>query len=196
MNIHAINCANCRQPLPDDMLNRSMSRCRYCGKSVQLNVFPALFRENEQVDVNQLTAEEGESSCFYHEDKKAVTHCEACGRFVCELCHVDLNTKSLCPSCVQSSLKSNKIAELENRRPLHHRMALMFAIIGKPTFMLFIPSIVAVIYAVLAFRQKPPAYSQSRAGPLTAAVVAIVFALGQVLGGAYLWLHIYFSIQS
>ena len=83
MSVDAIKCPKCRQPLPDKFMNAGIRNCTFCGKSVGLRVFPALFRKAEQETPSQIQPDEGESSCFYHENLHATVHCEGCGRFLC-----------------------------------------------------------------------------------------------------------------
>ena len=69
--------------------------------------------------------------------------CDECGRFLCDLCDIELDGKHLCPACFQSGLSSNKLENVETRRTMYDTLALAAAtfpalliwpaIVGAPT---------------------------------------------------------------
>ena len=48
-----------------------------------------------RITVADALLSEGESSCFYHPNKRAVVPCDQCGRFLCTLCRVDFGQRVL-----------------------------------------------------------------------------------------------------
>src|SRR4026207_1126810 len=122
----AILCPACYAPLPPSHFNtRSFEPCPTCPAKVQAAVFPAAFRTMAPGQTGERILVQGESSCFYHEQKKAVVPCDACGRFLCALCDVDLNGKHLCPQCLDTGRQAGSLQELETRRVLYDNAALL-----------------------------------------------------------------------
>lgn len=71
---------------------------------------------------------EDQASCFYHPAKKAVIPCEACGRFLCDLCTITFNHAHLCPACLETGRSKHKYKDLENHRILYDEIALGLAL--------------------------------------------------------------------
>src|SRR5262245_9590695 len=98
-----VTCGKCLKPLPAAVLNSAgPAHCPTCRVPLHALVFPALFRPVARGEIGERLVSEGEASCYYHPQKKAVLPCSRCGRFLCALCDVDLNGEHLCPSCLES----------------------------------------------------------------------------------------------
>src|ERR1041385_7549866 len=124
-----VKCPKCRAVLGAEFFNQTeLQPCPTCESPLQVSVFPALFREEPVVQPQQIIAQ-GEASCFYHAEKKAVVVCDACGRFLCALCDVDFDGQHLCPPCLETGQQKGKIAKLENRRTRHDTTALAMAVL-------------------------------------------------------------------
>ncbi|MDB6021129.1 MAG: hypothetical protein JWQ04_986 [Pedosphaera sp.] len=129
MNTPLVSCTKCRAPLLGDVFNLpELIPCPSCGKPLQVEVFPAMFRRIAPGRDGEAVMEETESSCFYHPQKKAVLPCESCGRFLCALCDCEFNGQHLCPTCLETGRSKGKIKSLENHRTLYDSMALRLAI--------------------------------------------------------------------
>ena len=125
-----ISCPHCQGPLPENNFNTTgLAPCPGCAALIQVQVYPALFRSMKGGRVGETIQTEGEASCFYHSEKRAAATCEACGRFLCSLCDVELENKHLCPPCLESGSKKGKLANLENRRTLYDSAALSMALL-------------------------------------------------------------------
>ena len=125
-----LSCIKCGNPLPTEFLNTGgLTSCPQCGVNQQLEVFPAFFKTPEPSPAGERILVEGESSCFYHPQKKAVVPCEECGRFLCALCDVELEGRHLCPACLESGKKKKTIRNLEDERFLYNRQALLLSIV-------------------------------------------------------------------
>src|SRR5687767_8874789 len=117
MSTSVILCTGCNTSLQSTFLNRhQLSDCPRCGVPLLVEVFPALFRSPSAGQAGEAMLVEEVSSCFYHEQKKAITLCEACGRFLCGLCDLDFGGQHLCPRCLESGRRKGKIKSLENHR--------------------------------------------------------------------------------
>src|SRR6187549_347010 len=105
----SVRCSRCQALLPvASYRNDEMVPCPSCSSALQVYAFPALFRPVEAGKTGDLVIVDGESSCFYHPEKKAVVTCSYCGRFLCALCDVDFNGEHLCPPCIESGKKKGK----------------------------------------------------------------------------------------
>jgi hypothetical protein len=156
MNTSLVACSKCKTLLLDDVFNiGKFGRCPNCNASLQIQVFPALFRQFAPGRQAETVVEESESSCFYHPGKRASLPCDACGRFLCALCDCELNEQHFCPGCLESGRKKGKIKKLENQRTLYDNMALTLAIYPLLIFWLTIVTAPISIYLVIRHWNTP-----------------------------------------
>ncbi|HPC59206.1 MAG TPA: hypothetical protein PKX23_00985 [Verrucomicrobiota bacterium] len=118
-------------------------RCPGCRSEVQAEAFPALDRPLPRGAAGEAVMVPGESACFYHEARKAVAVCDACGRFLCALCDCHLNTSHFCPGCLNAGRQDRRIQELETVRPLYGRQAFVLSLLP-----LFITGLLALFLAL------------------------------------------------
>jgi hypothetical protein len=127
--------------------------CRFCDAELQVEVFPALLRERASTNIGEAILVEGESSCFYHSDRKAVLPCQACGRFMCALCDCDLHGQHFCPTCLDVGKTKGKIKNLENHRTLYDTIALSLTVLPFLTIVFwFLSTITAPLAIFVALR--------------------------------------------
>jgi hypothetical protein len=180
MNIQVAKCSRCTALLPREAFNAvDFLLCPSCRDPIRVDVFPALFKTTTPGQPGETLLVESESSCFYHQQKKAVTLCESCGRFLCALCDVELNDQHLCPSCLETGKKMGKLSNLENYRMLYDNGALGLAIL--PAFLIWPTIVTAPMTLFVAVRYwKAP----SSIIPRTKLrfVIAIALATLQILG--------------
>ena len=125
-----VPCPRCHVPVPDLVFNLGDTvPCPGCNASLQVEVFPALFRKVPEGKAGETILVEGEASCFYHPQKRAVIPCAACGRFLCALCDVELNDEHLCPVCLETGRKKGRLDQLETKRTLYDSAALMLSVL-------------------------------------------------------------------
>jgi hypothetical protein len=105
-----------------------MVPCPACGTELHVDVYPALLRKDAPPRSGERLLVEDEASCFYHPTKKAAVPCALCGRFLCSLCDVEFDGRHLCPSCLESGKKKQRIANLDNYRVLYDNIALALAV--------------------------------------------------------------------
>jgi hypothetical protein len=145
-----IQCPKCKARLLETAFNQpDLLPCPACGSPLQVEVFPALFRRIAPGRDAEAVMVEGESSCFYHPQKKAIVPCDACGRFLCALCDCEVKGRHLCPGCLETGQKRKNLEGLETVRVLHSRQALLLSILP-----LFITGL-AAIYVALRYRKEP-----------------------------------------
>ena len=146
-----VTCSKCRQPLGREVYNTAvLTHCPSCGVTMKASVFPALYQQPDRTDADDAFLVEGDASCFYHPNKKAVVPCSSCGRFLCSLCDVEFDNRHLCPACLESGQKKHKIKNLENQRTLYDNMALSLAIV--PIIFVWLTIITAPIVLILSVK--------------------------------------------
>jgi len=188
MSSVAAACPSCQNSLPGALCNTgAITHCPACDSVIQVEIFPAFFKPVHAGQKAETLLEEGVSSCFYHEQKKAVIPCDACGRFLCALCDLDFNGRHLCPACLQSGKKKGDLPELENRRTIYDSAALSTALLPLlmwPVTLVTAP--LAIYLAVLSFFRPSSLIPRTRGR----AWLALAFGLLQVAG----WVAIFVSM--
>ncbi len=180
MNVNVVTCPSCRNALPKAICNTGeMAFCPSCDTSVQVEVFPAFFQSTLTGAKAETIVETGTSSCFYHENKKAVIHCDTCGRFLCALCDLDIGGAHICPACAEAGRKKGNVAELETNRVMYDSAALVLAIgafLIWPIAVITAPT--AIVLAVLSWRRPGSLVPRTRLRSYIAILVAILQLIG------------------
>jgi hypothetical protein len=191
MNSAAILCSNCYTALPATHCNTNrLVPCPTCQADVEAVVFPAAFRIIPLGQTAERILVDGESSCFYHEQKKAVVPCDLCGRFLCALCDVELDGKHLCPPCLDAGRQKGTLQQLETRRVLYDGSALLMAVAPLIVlyFLTFITAPIAIFLAIYSFFKPNSILGHSPAK----AWAAIIIATLQLAG----WGLLFFGLMS
>jgi len=175
MSTVSIACPKCRVSLdPAVYPPGNYHECSNCAAGLQIETFPALYRPVTPGQTGETILTEGEAGCFYHPNKKAVIPCEACGRFLCALCDIDLNGEHYCPSCVETGRRKGKFAKLESQRFLYDELALTLAAAGLVVCGLSAP--VALFYAIWHWKSPISIVARNR----WRAVAAIILSVLQI----------------
>jgi len=189
-NAQPVACPKCRAVLGVEYFNQPVWRpCPSCTTELRVEVFPAMFRE-EQVTAGERIMAEGEASCFYHPEKRAAVVCDACGRFICALCDVDFNGQHLCPACFEAGRQKGKIAKLQNTRTRHDRIALVLAVAPLLIFYFTLFTAPAALFYAI-WHWKSPGSIVPNWRRLTL-IIAMLFASMEIAGWVTLftWLAI------
>ena len=180
MNSGSVPCPACRRALPAVACNTlEPTSCPWCLGAIQVAVFPALFKPVSATRPAEVILEAGISSCFYHDQKKAVVACEVCGRFLCALCDVEFNEQHLCPNCLQSGQAKGRLLTLETQRVLWDGAALALSLLPLliwPFTLLTAPG--ALACAIYSFFRPSSLVPRNR----LRAYLAIVLSLAQIAG--------------
>ena len=102
--------------------------CPRCRTHLQVSTFPALHRPEAEVSKGEALLVDDESSCFFHESKKASMACEGCGRFICQLCEIELGSKTICPTCLDNQASDSGEGTLKKRLVQYDSLALTVAL--------------------------------------------------------------------
>ena len=186
-----IQCPKCQAWLLEGVFNQpALSPCPACGVALQVEVFPALFRRVNPGQSGEVIMVEGESSCFYHPQKKAVLPCESCGRFLCALCDCELNGQHFCPACLEAGKTKGKIKSLEDRRTLYDSIALSLAVYPMLIFYFTLITAPAALFVAIRYWNAPRSIVHRTR---LRYIVAIVIALLQMAGWGLILFFIFFA---
>jgi hypothetical protein len=142
-----------------------------------VRAFPAMFAE--RVAAAPEAALTGEAACFDHPGKRAVAACQQCGRFVCQLCSVEVNGTVCCPSCVAAGAGQAQAAKADAQRILYDSIALTLPLISLlmwPVTLATAPA--AVVIAISKWKQPLSLVRRNR----WRFVAAILVSLGMLAG--------------
>lgn len=184
--MNAVRCTKCYSALPPDLLAvAGACACPFCRAALELLVFPAIHRRIGPGATAELAVLDGESTCFFHAQKKAAVVCGGCGRFLCALCDVPIGGRHLCPKCVETGQAKRTLTTFEKYRTSYPSLALscaLFPILIWPVTLLTAP---ATVFLVLFTWRKPPSITgRRRRGAM---LLALFLALAQCLGWAALF---------
>ncbi len=183
-------CARCQTPLPKwELASGDRAVCTHCGSANTVRVFPAFLAARQAARPD--AAEEGEAACFDHPGKRAVGSCRQCGRFVCQLCAIQLGEETWCPSCVAAGTGAAKAANTDISRNLYDSIALILPLasfIFWPLTALTGPS--TVIFSLLRWRRPLSLVRRFR----WRFVAAILIGLAET--GAWIWGIVYFVAKA
>lgn len=175
-----IRCTNCAASLPDEHINsQGFNPCPICRSLIRADVFPAAYETPAGGTSGERLLVDNESSCFFHQNKQAVTACSQCGRFLCALCDIDFNGQHLCISCIESGKKKGKISKLQNKNFLYDNIVLGMAIL--PVFTFYLPVITAPATIFLAIKYWNKTSGIMKRGRFRI-VVALMIALMEIVG--------------
>jgi hypothetical protein len=131
----------------------------------------------------------GATSCANHRNNAAVVNCGRCGVFMCDLCRIDSDGQTLCPTCfdrlsAEGSLKSTRFTYRD-----YGRMAGSLAVLGLViTFVAIVAGPAAVYYGVKGLRQRR---EMGEGGAQVGIWAAIVLGGLETAGGALLLFFIF-----
>jgi hypothetical protein len=156
MNPALVHCPKCRWELSEGIFNRQdLLPCPSCNTPLEVEIFPAFFRRIGHGQTAEALIVDGESSCFFHPEKKAIIPCAGCGRFLCALCDCELHGEHFCPPCLEAGRTKGKIKSIENQRTLHDNIALALAFYPILMWVLTILTAPAALYLSIRHWNSP-----------------------------------------
>lgn len=181
-----LSCPKCRKSLPPESVHgNDTDLCPSCRSKVMVIPFPALLNSPVPVRTGMTVASDSDATCYYHTQKQAQTPCDACGRFICDLCAIEMRGETLCPSCLASGQKKNKMSHLETQRTLYDSLALMLSVLPWALLIFWVFTIITAPMALfLAIRHWNTPSSIIPRSKLRL-VLTIIFSIIQILVWAY-----------
>jgi hypothetical protein len=171
--VNLLACTNCRTPLADANFFNTPDwvKCPACEKELRYQLFPAAFQKIEAGSAGERVLAEGESSCFYHPQKKAAAPCDFCGRFLCALCDVEFDGGHFCMGCLEKGREKQRFEKLENRRMLHGRIAFSLAVLPIIAWPLTLFTAPAALYVALKNWNAPSSLVRSHRSAFVGAII-------------------------
>jgi len=157
------------------------SQCAVCGHEFWIEAFPALLKEVATGQSGERLLVDDESSCFYHPAKKAAIVCDACGRFLCALCDIEMNGEHLCPTCFEKGVKKEHKDRFAKEHVYYDDIAVSVAILPLLIFYFTIFTAPIALYIALQHWNTPLSAVPRRRWRF---VVAIVFSGLEIAGWA------------
>lgn len=152
-----LRCGGCGTEVGQNYWNLpSAIPCLNCSRPLQALVFPAAWRPAAGTSPERV-AGAGEANCYEHESNRAVTACDACGRFLCSLCDLEVSGMHVCPACYQAG-KAAKVAQGRVQRHVHHD-SIALALATLPVMFCWVALLTtpyAVFHAFLHWRDGSP----------------------------------------
>jgi hypothetical protein len=186
----SLPCARCDTILPEwELAGADLAVCTACGSSNLVRPFPAIL-QGAGAPSHPEAAAEGEAACYDHPAKRAVAACSQCGRFVCQLCAVDLGQAVWCPSCVSTGAGAARSVRLETYRDLYDSMALTLPV-ASLLFWPLAPLAALASLVLTAMRWKRPLSLVRRSR--WRFVAAIVISLADIVG--IVWIIVYTLVK-
>lgn len=150
MRTTIVRCSHCGAALNlPESAGAGMAACRACGGQSHVWLLPALFR-GQNARAGQPLLEEGQSSCMNHPQKRAVTVCDNCGKFLCALCDIDWNGEHLCTNCIEHRKNADEEGALRTEYIHYDRIALLIACVAIPA--MAIGGLIAPVALYIAWR--------------------------------------------
>lgn len=158
----------------------SRARCRHCLVQFDFYPFPALGRSRTKQKPRAVAVGE-EASCFYHVSNQAETVCEGCGRFLCQVCGIQVGGETLCANCISQRQKSDPRAVPS--RVLWGGVSLATAILPLLMWPITIMSAPFSLFAAIRGWKRPLSVVQPRRWPM---VLGGLIATAQIAGWGFL----------
>jgi ribosomal protein S27E len=194
MNVLSTNCANCGSPLVLPLSDAAMrAPCHACGTDIWVEAFPALLRATPQGRPGETLIVEDESSCFYHPAKKAVVHCQECGRFLCALCDIEMNGRRLCSACIETGVRKGRLARLQKEHVHYDDIALALATLPLLLFWATLITAPIALYIAIRYWNRPLSAAPRRRWRFVLAIVVAGLELGGWAVGGLTLMGVLFS---
>ncbi|MBW8864612.1 MAG: hypothetical protein JF609_06760 [Verrucomicrobia bacterium] len=188
-----IACPNCGAFLPSTTAElQALTGCRACQRPMEVAVFPAYERPIAVGVAAEKVVMEGEAACFYHPDNRAQVPCDACGRFLCALCDLDLNGKHFCPQCLEKAMQKNTLQSVERTRTRWDMIVFLLLLLPViPCFLLLLPLTALCALVLIGVKWNAPRslVSNVRVRFIIYAILGVL----ELIGGCVMWWNMFYN---
>jgi len=148
-----VSCPFCVEPLEHDRLVSGIQKCPHCDGVFEAVRFDPPVPSSQAAPLAPGTGTG--TACANHPANAAVTNCERCGVFMCDLCRIDADEAAFCPGCYDRLSSEGALASTRTSFRDHARQASSYALLGL-LFWFFAVAIgpFAVYYGIRGVRQK------------------------------------------
>lgn len=186
MNPSVLTCTICGTPLAEAEFGATVT-CPACGQTAAVYRFPA-FSRRSAAGAPASAAGQGEAACYHHADKRAEAVCDACGRFLCGLCSIPFNDRTLCPACLALTQTAEADTHIP-RRLRYDKLAMLCVLVSPFVYCIsFINACFTLYLCVRHWRTPISVLPRSRwrlpvAGLLALGLLALWVAAGAAVAG-------------
>ena len=182
-----VACPHCRASLAHDDLASGSQRCRWCGRWFELTRFSPPVRVPRPAALDA-SGPGGANPCGNHGGNAAETNCGRCGLFLCALCAIEADGRTLCPACFDRLAAAGELRLARTRFRDQSRSALALSWLGLVAFFAGLAIGPAVMLsAQRAERQLKETGEGSRARIVTAFVLGGLETLGGLVFLVYVF---------
>ena len=130
-----------------------------------------------------------DARCAFHAGNLVSASCDRCGAFICSLCRIDADSRTLCPGCFDRLAAEGSLPSAEVTFRDYARIASFWAFIGIVVwFSAPISGPLAILNSIRAFRQKRERNEpEGTAGVVLALLLGILETALSILGLAILF---------
>lgn len=181
-----IACPACGAFFPRPSIElKGLQQCPACWRSTEIAVFPAYDRPATTGATAEKVIMDGEATCFYHANHRALVPCDACGRFLCALCDLDLNGRHFCPPCLELATTKKTVQVLERNRTRWDKIIFTLLILPLLFCYIFVPftSLAALVLVVWKWGSPGSLVNNTR----VRFVIYGVVATAEFAGSCLLW---------
>jgi len=130
-----LTCPHCSGPLPIDLFVAGrFGRCPACHSQVEAYIFPEFHKAASARSEIHL-AQEHEAVCYFHSRYRAKNPYDNCGRFLCEICAINVGNRELCAECLGQLRKQRNETGLVHYAPLFDNVSLF--LVTAPVITIF-----------------------------------------------------------
>jgi hypothetical protein len=182
-------CPNCSQRLPIELFVAGpIHQCPACYSIVEAYIFPEFHRDPSAPPQIQLALEH-EAACYFHSRYRAMTPCDHCGRFLCELCAISLGSRQLCPECLSHLRKQKNESGLVHYAALFDNVALFLVSAPLVTvifwFFTILSAPLSLVFAVYYWSRQWNLLHRSRLHFSIAILLSVLVIAGWAFGIHY-----------
>lgn len=170
-----MECAACGRMLSLERVSGPVSgRCPQCDTPYTARLFPALQQKPEAALGEARQAEE-ESTCFFHEAKRAAEACCECGRYLCALCVIEWEHRPVCSECIERLTKQENQKRPAREFIYYDEIALTLSIMGLLIWYLSPAFVIAVFYLIFRhWNTRMSTLPRGRARFIAAGILVLV----------------------
>jgi hypothetical protein len=198
-----VKCTHCEGAYPVDGEGVWTERaCPWCRGEISVFAFPSLSRPPAARPAKAAVPGENLAACFFHAQKSASVPCDACGRFLCDLCDLRFQERHYCATCLDAAQRgepgpASEAAELLKERVyLPQNLAFMLAFYSPLTLIgLYLTPLTAPASIWIAIRNWKRNDGFQIRGKWRA-WAAILLALGQIASWVALIVLIFYAYHA
>ncbi len=149
-----IRCPLCRREIDAAAITTPQAICPRCQGIFEAVRFEAPTRSAALPQMAEGTLEASQP-CAVHSLNAAVTSCQRCGSFMCELCRIDVDGRTLCPTCFERLSSEGSLESTRTTFRDYSGLAGLTATFGcLMSFLGVLFGPLAIYYGVKGLKQK------------------------------------------